>query len=255
VAAIGLLNWSEFFSWVLWGKGFFFILYFDIIIFMKKADIQNLAIGYLKKHKNELFHKYLDHLVLLENKLAYFSAGPSGAGKTEFMEQFLLLEPNLLYLDIDEIRNFFSTVGYDGSNADFYQKPASWGVQFLFDEAVKKRDLSLVVDSNFSHFQTAKENMVKLLKKNYKIEIFYIYNDLEKCFLYTKKRESVTKRVVPEDIFFQSVINSRDTTYKTKELFGTDIVLNIVDKRSDSYYENVTSDQFLKIIPPYKEER
>jgi len=54
--------------------------------------------------------------------------------------------------------------------------------------------------------------MVKLLKQNYKVEIFYIYNDLEQCFLYTKKRESVTNRVVPEDVFFNSVIKSRSTT-------------------------------------------
>ena len=177
-----------------------------------------------------MFSYYLDKYFPMNEKVAYFTAGASGAGKTEFIQQFLEVEKNLLHLDIDIVRSFFTSVGYDGSNSDMFQKPASWGVQFLFDEAIKERGLSLVVDSNLSHFQTAKENMVKLLKQNYKIKIFYGYNDLEKCFLYTKKRESVTNRTVPENI-----------------------ILNVIDKRDDSYYEDIDCKQFKEIIPVYKD--
>ena len=179
----------------------------------------------------------------------------SGAGKTEFIQQFLEVENNLVHLDIDNVRDFFIPIGYDGSNSDIFQKPASWGIQFLFDEIIKTRELSLVADSNLSHFQTAKENMVKLLKQDYKIEIFYVYNDLERCFLYTKKRESVTKRVVPEDVFFNSVIKSRNTTFEIKKLFDKNIILNIVDKRDNKYYENIDATQFLEIIPEYKDKK
>ncbi len=189
----------------------------------------------------------------MDEKIAYFTAGPSGAGKTEFIQQFLEVEQNLLHLDIDTIRSFFTSIGYDGSNSDMFQKPASWGVQFLFDEAIKERNLSLVVDSNLSHFQTAKENMVKLLKQNYKIDIFYVYNDLEKCFLYTKKRESVTNRAVPENIFFRSVVKSRSTTYEIKKLFVQNITLNVIDKRDDSYYEDIDCKKFKEIIPAYED--
>ena len=110
-----------------------------------------------------------------------------------------------------------------------------------------------MVDSNLSHFQTAKENMVKLLKQNYKVEIFYIYNDLEQCFLYTKKKESVTNRVVPEDVFFNSVIKSRSTTSKIKELFPDDIILNVVDKRDNQYYQDISHNKFEEIIPKYED--
>ena len=71
-----------------------------------------------------------------------------------------------IHLDIDLIRDFFKPLGYDGKNSDLFQKPASYGVQFLFDEIVKNRELSLIVDSNLSYFQTVKENVVKLLKHN-----------------------------------------------------------------------------------------
>ena len=218
-----------------------------------KIDIEKEAIKYLKENRELLCNTYLNNFSSIDEKLVYFTAGPSGAGKTEFIQKFLKTEKNLVHLDIDIIRNFFRPIGYDGKNSDIFQKPASYGVQFLFDEIIKARSLSFVVDSNLSHFQTAKENMVKLLKQNYKVEIFYIYNDLEQCFLYTKKRESVTNRVVPEDVFFNSVIKSRSTTSEIKKLFSTDIILNVVDKRDNQYYQDITHDKFEEIIPKYED--
>ncbi len=218
-----------------------------------EIEIEQIAIKYLKENKAYLFEIYLNTKLPIDEKIAYFTAGPSGAGKTEFIQKFIEIESNLLHLDVDVVRDFFKSVGYNGKNSDLFQKPASWGVQFLFDEAIKNMNLSLVVDSNLSHFQTAKENMLKLLKQNYKIEIFYVYNDLEKCFLYTKKRETVTSRVVPEDVFFKSVFKSRSTTYEIKKMFSKDIILNVIDKRNNSYYENISCDDFLKIIPKYED--
>jgi len=218
-----------------------------------KIDIEKKALKYLKENRKLLYSTYLDDFLPIDEKVVYFTAGPSGAGKTEFIQKFIKTEKNLVHLDIDNIRNFFKSIGYNGKNSHIFQKPASYGVQFLFDEIIKVRGLSLVVDSNLSHFQTAKENMVKLLKQNYKVEIFYVYNDLEKCFLYTKKRESVTNRVVPEDIFFNSVIKSRSTTSEIKKLFLDDIILNVVDKKNNKYYQDISYKKFEEIIPKYED--
>ena len=218
-----------------------------------KIDIEKEAVKYLKENRELLYNTYLNDFSPINERVAYFTAGPSGAGKTEFIQKFLKTEKNLVHLDIDIIRNFFRPIGYDGKNSDLFQKPASYGVQFLFDEIIKVRNLSFVVDSNLSHFQTAKENMLKLLKQNYKVEIFYIYNDLEQCFLYTKKRESVTNRVVPEDVFFNSVIKSRSTTSEIKKIFPDDIILNVVDKRDNQYYQDITHNKFEEIIPKYED--
>ena len=216
---------------------------------VSKKEIEQEAIVYLKKHRELLYDTYLTNYIPTDEKVAYFTAGPSGAGKTEFVQKIIQTENNLVHLDIDLVRDFFKPLGYNGKNSDIFQKPASYGIQFLFDEIVKNRGFSLIVDSNLSHFQTAKENMVKLLKYNYRIEIFYIFNELEKCFLYTKKRESVTKRVVPEDVFFKSVVYSRTTTSKIKRLFGSSVVLNVIDKRDDQYYQDISCDFFEKVIP------
>lgn len=207
------------------------------------------AMKYIEENKTLLFETYLDKHSPLETKMAFFTAGPSGAGKTEFAQKLLDLQSDLVHLDIDRIREFFHTVGYDGSNSHIFQAPAGRGMQYLFDEIVKQRGLSVLLDSNLSHLQTAQENMVKLLKNGYSIEIFYIYNRIEKCFLYTKERESVTKRGVPEDVFFKSIVKSREITYKIKQLFENDIVLNVIDKRENRHYENISSDEFINIIP------
>jgi predicted ABC-type ATPase len=213
------------------------------------SEPEQEALKYIKENKELFYAKYLDNHTPLEEKVAFFTAGPSGAGKTEFAQKLLDLQSDLVHLDIDKIRDFFQPVGYDGNNSNLFQIPAGRGMQYLFDEIVKQRGLSVLLDSNLSHLQTARENMVKLLKNGYSIEIYYIYNHIEKCFLYTKQRESVTKRVVPEDVFFNSIIKSRETTYKIKQLFETDIVLNVIDKRENKHYENISSDEFKDIIP------
>lgn len=76
----------------------------------------------------------------LENKTAIFTAGASGSGKTEFTEYILEIEPNFIHLDIDSIKKYFIPLGHDGSNINLFQKTSSWGVHFLFDEAIKKKN-------------------------------------------------------------------------------------------------------------------
>lgn len=218
-------------------------------------DIIEQALDYLKNNTTSLFETYLNGHVELDPKVAFFTAGPSGAGKTEFAQELLEIEPELVHLDIDSIRNFFTPVGYNGSNSDIFQMPANRAVQTLFDEIVKRRGLSLVLDSNLSHLQTANENMVKLLKNGYRIEIFYIYDDLGKCLLYTKFREEVTKRTVPIEVFFNSVSKSRVTTYEIKKQFPEQIVLNVIDKRDRQRYENISCERFYTIIPEFGGEK
>lgn len=219
-----------------------------------KEQIEKEAIQYLKNTKKDFCITYLKNCLPLENKLAIFTAGSSGSGKTEFAEFITEQEENIIHLDIDSIREYFIPIGYNGSNSELYQKPSSWGVHYLFDEAVKKKGLSIIMDSNFSSYELANRNIKSLIKRGYNIEIYYIYDDLKKCFLYTKKREAITKRKVPEDVFFNSVIKSRETVINIKKEYQDIITLNLIDKTTNSDYSDISIELFEEIIPVFKGE-
>ena len=79
--------------------------------------------------RDYLKSEFLDHFLKgyepLEENIAYFTAGPSGAGKTEFAQYMVEEVGGLIHLDIDAIREFFEPIGYDGSNSDLFQGPSS----------------------------------------------------------------------------------------------------------------------------------
>ncbi len=111
------------------------------------------------------------------------------------------------------------------------------------------------MDSNFSSFELANRNIKSLIKRGYNIEIYYIYDDLKKCFFYIlKKRETITKRVVPEDVFFNSVVKSRETVIKIKKEYKENITLNLIDKTTKLEYSDISFSKFEEIIPIFKGE-
>jgi len=211
---------------------------------LDELEIEKRAITYINKNKKIFLEKFTQGIEAQNKKIAIFTAGMSGVGKTEFGVFLKEVNPNLLHIDTDMIRDFFKPVGYDGNNADLFQKPASKGFSKLFDYAIKQK-YSLILDSNLSNLLKAIENIERLLAKEYKVEIFYLYNKPTACYEYAIKREVVTKRKVPYDIFVKSNINSYKTVIELKNIFKDDIILHYIDKKNDLTYENIDSD-FLK---------
>ena len=206
-------------------------------------EIEEKALKYLKENKRDFLNKYLDDFETQDIKTAIFTAGASGAGKTEYAISRKEKEPFLLHMDIDEIRDFFSSIGYDGSNSSDYQRPASKGVNWLFDRATKK-GYSFILDTNFAETTIAKSNIQRLLDKGYVIEINYIFRNIDKSYEFAKKRESITKRKVPLEIVKNSFKNSFDTTLLIKTIFQDGIILNLFDRENDIIHEDISEDQF-----------
>ena len=96
------------------------------------------ALKYLKDNKKDFLNKYLYGFEEQDIKTAIFTAGASGAGKTEYAISRKEKEPFLLHMDIDEIRKFFTPIGYNGTNSSDYQRPSSKGVNWIFNRATKK---------------------------------------------------------------------------------------------------------------------
>ena len=208
-------------------------------------EIEQKAINYLNKNKQTFLEQYTEDITPIEEKFAIFTAGMSGAGKTEFAIYLKENNPKILHIDTDEIRNFFEPIGYDGQNSNAFQKVASRGFNELFNFAIKN-NYSMILDSNFSNVSQAIQNIERLLKRGYNISIYYIYNDPKVCFEYATRREIVTHRKVPKDVFVRSNENSYRTVLEIKNIFKEKLTLNLIDKRYDSFYNDVDED-FLKI--------
>ena len=83
---------------------------------------------------------------------------------------------------------------------------------------------------------------------NYKVEIFYLYNEPTVCFEYATRREIVTHRKVPKDVFLRSNENSYKTVLAIKDMFENDVILNFLDKRDNQIYNDIDSDFIKNII-------
>ena len=167
---------------------------------MNEKELITKAINFLNSNKKEFLAYFTKDIKPLNEKIAVFTAGMSGVGKTEFGEFLKEQNPNLLHIDTDEIRDFFKPVGYNGENSEIFQKPASKGFSKLFDFAIKK-GFSIILDSNLSNISKASENIDRLLNKNYKIEIFYLYNYPKKCFEYTYNVPRKTNHLTQHSYF------------------------------------------------------
>jgi len=208
------------------------------------SEIEDISIQYLNENKQAFLELYSRGIEPSEEKYVIFTAGMSGVGKTEFAT-FLKEEiDNILHIDTDEIRKFFAPIGYDGQNSDDFQKVASRGFAELFSYAMKK-NYSMILDSNLASTTQAKQNIERLLKRGYNIQIVYLYNNPDVCFEYATQREVVTHRRVPKDVFIRSNENSYQTILEIKSLFKEQVTLNFIDKRDDSYYQDI-DEIFLK---------
>jgi len=104
------------------------------------------------------------------------------------------------------------------------------------------------MDSNFANIEVAVLNIKRLLKKSYKIEVFYLYDYPELCYEYATRREVVTHRKVPKDVFSRSNINSYKTVLEIKELFKEEVELIFFDKRNGNVYNNIEIDLLKSLI-------
>ena len=210
-------------------------------------EIIKESITYLNQNKREFLETYTKNIEPSENRVAIFTAGMSGVGKTELATFLKEENPKLLHIDTDELREFFRPIGYDGQNSNLYQKVASRGFSELFSHSLKK-GYSLIMDSNFANIEVAVLNIKRLLKKSYKIEIFYLYDYPELCYEYATRREVVTHRKVPKDVFSRSNINSYKTVLEIKELFEKEVQLTFFDKRNGNVYNNMEIDVLKSLI-------
>jgi predicted kinase len=192
--------------------------------------MEALAIKYIKENKKKFLDSYLKNINSQTKMTALFTAGCSGAGKTEYALYKLTQDENLLHIDTDRVRDFFIPIGYNGQNAETYQSASGIGVEKLMDASLKKR-LSIIHDTNFCDYSKQKKNIERCLSKGYEVTIVYVLVELSKAYAQVLAREKVMQRHVPEKKVPETLIGSIKTTVQIKLDFGSDICLNVIDRR------------------------
>lgn len=140
---------------------------------LSDEDISKEALEFIKTNKEEVINKYL--LKKDISKKAYFLSGGVGAGKTE-LAQSLKNRENIDVIEADEIRKIWPH--YSGKNSSLFQKTSSKAVSILVDTA---------------------------FKKDYDIEIFFVYRPLKIAKEYIEIREDKDGLNIAENVFYENL--------------------------------------------------
>ena len=182
--------------------------------------------------------------------VSLFMAGSPGAGKTEVSKRLIQrFSKKPIRIDADEIRT--QCPGYRGEDAHIFQKAANKGVNILYDHGLHE-GLNLILDGTFA-YGDAPSNIGRSLDKGRKVEIFFIYQEPQIAWEFTKKREQLEGRRVTKGVFINSFLKSKENVGAVKESFGEKVELNLVvkdfEKDTDRLELNITGiDQHLEKV-------
>jgi predicted ABC-type ATPase len=199
-----------------------------------EEEISNRAYEQIKSMKHTLPDKLLEYKNT--DKKIIFMAGSPGAGKTE-TAQLLKQRFRIDSVDTDDIRKLCD--GFSGVNSHLYQRASSRGVSILTNYAFKN-GLSFILDGNFADYDMQIKNINRALKRDYTIEINYIYRPLQIAKRYTQIREARSGRKVPDDVFIKKSLGAIETINKVID----EIKVNFYDLTKNIITENISKEQF-----------
>ncbi|MFA4814696.1 MAG: zeta toxin family protein [Candidatus Gracilibacteria bacterium] len=206
----------------------------------RNQKVSDLACQYVVEHKKEIIEQFAGKIQPVskgETPLAIFMAGSPGAGKTEFSKNFIKLLPNLqgniLRIDADEIRTILPSSLYNGKNAHIVQKAASKGVDKLVDHSIYK-DKNFILDGTFTSFGNTHSNIERVIKRGWHVEIWYIYQEPDIAWDFTKKREALEGRRILKSDFIEAFFLAKENVNKMKKEFGASVKVNLAIKNRDN---------------------
>jgi predicted ABC-type ATPase len=191
---------------------------------------------YVKKNKKELIKLFIpEDYMPASIPISIFTAGTPGAGKTEIAKTFMKNMNSIVHIDSDKIKEWLP--GYNGSNASYYHHASALGMEKLYDYVLKK-EIDVILDSTFSNYEIAHNNILRSLDKKRIVYIFYVYQNPKLALAFTRQRERVEGRHVPKKIFNKSLKDSANNVLKIKNNFGNSVQVFLIEKNYDSTIEN-----------------
>ena len=137
---------------------------------------------------------------------------------------------------VDEVRSLIP--GYTGNNSHLFQGAISLIVEKMHD-LVLHRGQSFILDSTFSNYMKATDNIKRSLEKGRVIFIFYIYQKPEIAWKFTKAREEAEGRSIPESAFIEQFLSARETVNQIAGEFRDKIVIFLVKKDFEKNTEDI----------------
>lgn len=185
-------------------------------------------IKWAKQNKKSLVAKIVGEAKPLSDKaqpIAVFTAGVTGAGKTEFLDKLLEGVENIVRIDMDEIVKLFE----DYSPDRYYEFRGAANI--IVDESViycRHNSLDFVLDGTFGSGR-AVDNVKNALKRH-RVNIFYVYKDPAVAWEHTKDRQLVIKRGVDKDGFIKSCINVPNNLREVRDKFSDKVSIMLIRK-------------------------
>lgn len=211
--------------------------------------IADEAREWVKVHRQEVIGRFISGIASAESPVSVFMAGSPGAGKTEFSKRLVeRFGKDVVRIDADEIRDMLPQ--YHGGNSYVFQGAVSLGMEKLYD-VVLDAGLNVVVDGTLRNYEKANANVERSMKRGRKVEIFYVYQDPEIAWDFTRKREVVEGRNIPKEAFIDSFFLSRENVLKLKGDFCDDVSVHVVLKNmtnddEEIFYDVADVDSYVK---------
>lgn len=213
---------------------------------MKEDDIKisEDARTFIKKEKQILLKEFcsLEKFPSVENPFTIFMAGSPGAGKTEFSKELIALfsrykdATEIVRIDADEIKKFIPQ--YNGKNSNILQGAASLGVEKIYDHVLKYSQNALL-DGTFAKYDISRKNIIRSLKENRIVSVFYLYQDPLRAWEFTRKREELEGRYIPKEAFIEEFFKAKENVNAIKKEFGKNIEISLVMKNYANETEKI----------------
>lgn len=207
------------------------------------------AYEYVKTHTSELVEHFAGNYDDPdEGRVTVLMAGAPGAGKTEFSrcllrEQFGEKSHLIVRIDPDEIRTWIPC--YVEGKAELFNTATNKGVEILVDHCYdKKNDKSFLLDGTLSSLEVAKRNIDRALKRNRKVQIFYVHKDPVVAWGFTQKREKVEGRNIPKEEFVNHYFASIANINTLKAEYGGKVQVDLVRLETENNHPKMDDYKF-----------
>lgn len=215
----------------------------------KEQIIADQAREWVRAHREEIIAHFVAGIGPVDSPVSVFMVGSPGAGKTEFSKRLVgRFGKDVVRIDADEIRDMLPQ--YHGGNAYLFQRAISFGMDKLYDHVLDK-GMNVVVDGTLRNYEKAKSNIERSSGRDRKVEVFYVYQEPDRAWDFTRKREVVEGRNIPKEAFIDSFFLSRENVLKLKRMFGDRIPVHVVLKNmtnddEEIFYDVADIDSYVK---------